>query len=160
MKRCLVTLVVLVFAVLPTTPSSADWRWAAPHLKKRAVVYRCGDMKCLRKTYRHERHILQLRINIYNNNRAAEWKHWVAQPIADCTWAGESSPPGDYTGKFAKYRYYVANSSGSSAFGKYQMMPGTYSAWAKYGDWTPLDQEIAGHRLYANSGTGPWEACG
>jgi hypothetical protein len=159
MKRFLVVL-VLLFAVFSTTPSSANWRWASPKLKERKVTYSCADYKCLKKTYIHERHILRARIKIYNKHRAAEWKHWIAQPIADCTWAGESSPPGDTSGQFARYRYSVRNSSGSDAYGKYQMMPGTYSTYAKYFDWSPLDQEIAAHRLYTDSSTGPWASCG
>ena len=61
--------------------------------------------------------------------------------------------------QFASFRYFVWNTSGSGARGKYQMMPGTYASRAKYGDWSPLDQEIAGRREFFANGTGPWEAC-
>jgi hypothetical protein len=91
----------------------------------------------------------------HNERRLKEWKHWTNLFIPSCTWYGESGPGPP----FARWRYYVPNSSGSSAYGKYQMMPGTYASRAKYGDWSPLDQEIAGHREYFANGTGPWQAC-
>lgn len=151
---------ILAMLMIPVTSSaSANWRWASPKLKPRKISFSCSDLKCLRKAYRHERRIIKARIKIYNKNRAKEWRYWIRRPIVDCTWAGESSPPGDYTGKFARYRYLVSNAAGSGAYGKYQMMPGTYFTYAKYRDWSPLDQEIAAHRLYASSGTGPWQAC-
>lgn len=84
-----------------------------------------------------------------------EWRHWTGQYIPRCTWHGESGPGPE----FARWRYRVMNTSGSGARGKYQMMPGTYAAFAKYGDWSRLDQEIAAHRLYWAQGTSPWSAC-
>lgn len=158
MRRSVLALFALMFAF--STQASADWRWASPKLKPHKHTYSCADMKCLKKVYNHERRMLRHRINLYNKHRREEWQHWITTPIADCTWAGESSPPGDTSGQFARYRYTVPNSAGSDAYGKYQMMPGTYSSYAKYGDWSPLDQEIAGHRLYADKGTGPWQSCG
>lgn len=84
-----------------------------------------------------------------------EWRYWTRQYIPTCTWWGESGPGP----QFARWRYSVMNTQGSGARGKYQMMPGTYAAFAKYGDWSPLDQEIAAHRLYRAQGTSPWAAC-
>lgn len=86
-----------------------------------------------------------------------EWRYWSRQPIAACTWMNES---GDYLPQFHPRRYTMPNSQGSGAYGKYQMMPGTYYAYAKYGDWSRLDQEIAAHRLYWAQGTSPWSGCG
>ena len=95
--------------------------------------------------------------------RRRQWRYWTRQPIAQCTWLGESGPPRPGHGKglqeFARWRYTVPNSQGSGAYGKYQMMPGTYAAFAKYHDWSRLDQEIAAHRLYRAQGTAPWSAC-
>lgn len=106
------------------------------------------------------------RAEIRKANRAKkrrEWRYWSRQPIATCTWLGESGPPrrghGPGLQQFARWRYSVPNSSGSGAYGKYQMMPRTYAAYAKYGDWSRLDQEIAAHRLYRVAGTAPWSAC-
>lgn len=156
MKHFISVLLCFSAALVMSTSASANWRWAEPKLKPHRITYSCGDMKCLKKTYYHQRRLLKKRINIYNKHRLAEWKHWIAVPIADCTWRGESGEGP----QFARFRYTIPNSQGSGAYGKYQMMPGTYSTYAKYGDWSPLDQEIAGHRLYADSGTGPWESCG
>lgn len=159
-KRLFIAVAIVVFSIGfidgYTTPASADWRWAPPVLKKQTVAYHCNTFKCIRKTYLSQRHRLKHRIAKYNARRLAEWKRWISTPIADCTWYGESgSGP-----QFARYRYTTPNSAGSGAYGKYQMMPGTYSAYAKYGDWSPLDQEIAGHKLYQAQGTSPWSACG
>lgn len=87
---------------------------------------------------------------------AREWRYWSRQPIPTCTWYGESGPG---LPQFHPRRYTIPNSQGSGAYGKYQMMPGTYFAFAKYGDWSMLDQEIAAHRLYWAQGTSPWSAC-
>jgi hypothetical protein len=154
-----ILLIIIVLSFIYTSTASADWRWSSPQLKKQTAVYHCSTFKCIRKTYLSQRKRLKHRIYKYNTRRLVEWKKWISAPIADCTWAGESSPPGDYTGQFASYRYTVLNSQGSDARGKYQMMPDTYSSYAKYGDWSPLDQEIAGHKLYADQGIYPWKSC-
>lgn len=83
------------------------------------------------------------------------FRHWSRQYIPSCTWYGESGPGP----QFARWRYSVPNSSGSGAYGKYQMMPGTYSAFARFHDWSRADQERAAHLLYLAQGTSPWEAC-
>lgn len=148
--------VLMCFTLLLFTSSaSADWRWAAPKLKPHKATYSCATYKCIRSTYIKERHRLHRRLVRYNKRRLTEWNHWAHLYIPTCTWYGESgSGP-----QFASYRYTLPNSTGSGAYGKYQMMSGTYHTFDKYGDWSPLDQEIAGHRLYWNQGTGPWQAC-
>lgn len=156
MKR--ITLVLLIFTLLAAaSPAAADWRWAAPHFGKHKVTYKCQTLtyKCLRHTYLKERHRLHRKFVRYHKRRQHEWNHWAHLYIPTCTWYGESGPGP----QFASFRYTVPNSSGSGAYGKYQMMPSTYAAHAKYGDWTALDQEIAGHRLYWAAGTSPWQAC-
>lgn len=148
-------LLTLSFALLLSSPASADWRWAKPTLKKQTVRYSCNTMKCIRQSYLREKKRYERRVARYDKRRLKEWKHWTSLYIPQCTWYGESG-----TGpQFARYRYTLPNSQGSGAFGKYQFMPGTYHNFAKYHDWSPLDQEIAGHRTYHAQGTGPWSAC-
>lgn len=158
--RKLVMFIAVLSSVWVVSSASADWRWAPPKLKAQTATYHCNTFKCIHHTYLSQRKRLKHRIDKYNAHRRAEWKRWVSMPIANCTWGGESSPPGDFSGQFARYRYYVHNSAGSDAYGKYQMMPQTYAYYAKYGNWSPLDQEIAAHKLYADQGTGPWSSCG
>lgn len=135
--------------------SQADWRWAPPKMKAHTVTYKCDNMQCLKKTYMKERKRLAKKIARYNKRRLREWKHWSVLPIADCTWYGESGRGP----RFARIRYVTPNSAGSGAYGKYQMMSGTYHNQAKYHDWSALDQEIAGHKEFWAHGTAPWSNC-
>jgi hypothetical protein len=151
MKR--IGLILLLFTLVAAAPASADWRWAPP--KKQTVTYRCNSLKCFKHTYYKAVHRYKKRVARLDKKRQREWNHWAKLYIPTCTWYGESG-----TGpQFAPYRYTLPNSGGSGAYGKYQMMPGTYHSRAKYHDWTPLDQEIAGHREYYANGTGPWSNC-
>jgi hypothetical protein len=148
-------LALCVAFFIMTEPSYGDWRWAPPHLRKQTVTYHCADLKCIRQTYVREKHRYLKRVKRYDKRRLHEWNHWAHLYIPACTWYGESG-----TGpQFAPYRYVLPNSHGSGALGKYQMMPGTYGTFAKYFDWSALDQEIAGHKLYWDQGTGPWTNC-
>jgi hypothetical protein len=152
MKRFV--LVLLIFLTM-AAPASADWRWSGPKMRAHKVTYKCDSLKCLRHTYLREKKKLKRRIARFNKRRLQEWKHWSRLFIPICTWYGESG-----TGpQFASYRYTMPNSTGSGAFGKYQMMSGTYHNRAKYHDWSPLDQEIAGHKEYYANGTSPWSNC-
>jgi hypothetical protein len=154
--RILITTVVVLTTTFVLPPvAGADWRWADPPLKKHTVKYTCSTMQCIQHTYTREKHRFQRRVERYNQRRLREWKQWINLFIPSCTWYGESGAGPE----FARFRYTVPNSQGSGAYGKYQMMPGTYHGQAKYHDWSALDQEIAGHRLYQTSGIGPWEAC-
>lgn len=155
MKRiCLFLLLICSVLVMPAS-ASADWRWAPPTLKKRKVVFNCNTTQCIRKSYKKAIKRHHLRVRRYNQRRLREWKHWAGLFIPACTWYGESG-----TGpQFSPIRYVTWNSTGSGARGKYQMMPGTYASRAKYFDWSPLDQEIAGHREYWAHGTAPWTNC-
>jgi|tagenome__1003787_1003787.scaffolds.fasta_scaffold20734203_2 hypothetical protein len=151
----LLLLLFTLIGIAVTPASAADWRWAKPHLKKQTVTYHCASLKCIYKAYRTAVHRYKQRVARYNENRRQEWNHWAHLYIPTCTWYGESG-----TGpEFAPVRYVTPNEGGSGAYGKYQMMPGTYHSRAKYHDWSPLDQEIAGHREYAANGTGPWTNC-
>jgi hypothetical protein len=153
MKR--LGLLVLLFTLLGTSPVSADWRWSAPKLRKQTVTYHCDSLKCIRQTYIKQKHRFNKRVARYNKRHLREWNHWSKLYIPTCTWYGESG-----TGpQFAPYRYTLPNSTGSGAYGKYQMMSGTYHNRAKYHDWSPLDQEIAGHLEYQANGVGPWTNC-
>lgn len=152
MKR--IALLLLLFTFICTSSASADWRWAPYHAKHK-VSYKYDSLKSLKKTYLKEKHKFKHREARYNKRRLREWKHWSNLFIPTCTWYGESG-----TGpQFSPVRYTMPNSQGSGAFGKYQMMPGTYNNRAKYHDWTALDQEIAGHREYWANGTSPWANC-
>lgn len=149
------TLVLLIFSTLPVASAQADWRWAPPKIEKRTITTKCNTMKCLRTIFRKEEKRLAHRIKLHDKHKLREWKRWTSLPIADCTWYGESGEGPQY----APYRYTLPNSTGSGAYGKYQMMSGTYKNNAKYFDWSPLDQEIAGHREYQKHGTSPWQNC-
>jgi hypothetical protein len=149
------TLVLLIFTLVPASAAGADWRWAPPKAEKRTVTTKCNTLKCLDTRFAKERKRLAHKIKVHDQRRLREWKRWTSLPIANCTWYGESG-----TGpEFAPYRYTTPNSTGSGAYGKYQFMPGTYSSNAKYHDWSALDQEIAGHREYQKHGVGPWSNC-
>lgn len=155
MKRVVVTLLCfLVTLVMPAT-AGADWRWAKPEFKKARITFYCDSLQCINVAYRKAKHRHKLRVKRYNQRRLHEWRHWTAIPIPDCTWYGESGV-GD---EFDPARYTMPNSEGSGALGKFQMMPTTYADNAKYGDWSPLDQEIAGRREYWKHGTAPWSNC-
>jgi hypothetical protein len=154
--------IIFIMAVLATAiisinaaSASADWRWAPPHFKEHEVTYKYTDLHSLRQIYLRERARLKRKIKLHDQRRLKEWKHWSRLYIPNCTWYGESGA----SPQFAQVRYTIPNAQGSGAYGKYQMMPGTYFAFAKYGDWSPLDQEIAGHRLFWDQGTSPWTNC-
>jgi hypothetical protein len=155
MKSTFIALLMALGLMSLVPTAHADWRWAEPALKQQTVKYHCATLKCIRHTYIKERKRLKRRIARYNQRRLHEWKNWSRLYIPNCTWYGESG-----TGpQFARYRYTTPNSTGSGAYGKYQMMPGTYHSRAKYHDWSPLDQEIAAHREYWAHGTSPWTNC-
>lgn len=154
MKR--IASVLLLFLILPITSASADWRWASPKIKPHHITYACSDLDCVRHTYVKERHRLAKKIESYNKKRLAEWKRWTRLYIPTCTWYGESGQGPEY----ARYRYTLPNSTGSGAYGKFQMMSGTYFSNARYGDWSPLDQEIAARREFWKHGSSPWANCG
>lgn len=148
-------ILLLLFALLEVSTASAkEWRWAPPHSKHKAT-YSYTSLTALKQTYLKERRRYLRWVKRYNQRRLREWKHWTKLYIPACTWYGESG-----TGpQFALIRYIMPNSQGSGAYGKYQMMPRTYHSDAKYHDWSPLDQEIAGHREYWRNGTSPWANC-
>jgi len=151
----LALLLLLLFTFTCPTSAMADWRWAPPKFEKEKVTYRYSSLKELRKSYLREKRHFKRRVARYDKRRQQEWNRWTKTYIPSCTWYGESG-----TGpEFASYRYTLPNSEGSGAYGKYQMMSGTYHSQAKYHDWSPLDQEIAGHREYQAHGTAPWSAC-
>lgn len=147
-------LLLLLFTFLFASSASADWRWT-PYQKKHKVIYSYTSLKELKKSYHKERHKFKRREARYDKRRLRLWNHWAHLFIPTCTWYGESGAGP----QFAQFRYTVPNSGGSGAYGKYQMMPGTYHNQAKYHDWSALDQEIAGHREYQDHGTAPWAAC-
>lgn len=153
MKR--LSAALLFFCIVLVQPASADWRWAPPTLEKKKVVFKCATMRCINKAYKKAKNRYKLRVRRYHQRRLKEWKHWTRLFIPACTWYGESGTGPEY----ARYRYTMPNSAGSGAFGKFQMMSGTYHSRAKYHDWSPLDQEIAARREFWANGTGPWEAC-
>lgn len=161
MKRSIV-LVLILFGVLLTliaiqhaSPASADWRWAEPKLKPKRVKPVCNQRICRTLAKIETRARLKARIQLYNRRKQAEWNTWTRLYIPDCTWFGESGEGPEY----APSRYTTPNQGGSGAYGKFQMMPGTYRANAKYGDWSPLDQEIAARREYWQHGIQPWTNC-
>jgi len=153
MKR--LGLLLWLFSLGISTPAAADWRWADPVLKPQTVTYHCPTLKCLRQTYIREKQRFNRRVERYHQRRLHEWHYWTNLYIPTCTWYGESG-----TGpEFSPVRYVTPNAQGSGAYGKYQMMSGTYHNRAKYHDWSPLDQEIAGHKEYWAHGTAPWTNC-
>ena len=133
-------LAAIAFNVAIATASAADWRWAGPKLKKQTVVYHCDTMQCINESYKKAKARYKKRVAAHDKRRLKEWKH--------CT-GPEYSPA----------RYTLPNSGGSGAYGKFQFMPGTYHANAKYHDWSALDQEIAARREFWKHGTQPWSAC-
>lgn len=153
MKRLI--FLVLLFALLCTQPASADWRWAKPQLKKQTISYSCDTLECIEKAFAKEKKRYKKRVDRYNARRLKEWKHWTSIYIPQCTWYGESGTSAEYS----PVRYTMSNSTGSGAYGKFQMMPGTYHNRAKYHDWSALDQEIASRREYWVNGTQPWANC-
>lgn len=155
MKRFTLALLVICSALVMPATASADWRWAPPTLEKKKVVFACASTQCIKKAYKTALRRHKLRVRRYNERRLKEWKHWTNLFIPSCTWYGESGPGPPY----APWRYTKPNATGSSAYGKFQMMPGTYHSRAKYHDWSALDQEIASRREFWAHGTGPWEAC-
>lgn len=155
MNYVVAAILTLLLALVSPADTHADWRWSPPVLAKQTVKYHCNTQKCLKASYLRERKRLKRRIDRYDNQRAQEWRHWIAQPIPNCTWYGESGT----APQFAPIRYITWNSTGSGARGKYQMMQGTYADNAKYFDWSPLDQEIAGHQEFWKHGTAPWQNC-
>lgn len=155
MKRFTLALLVICSMLVMPAAASADWRWAPPKIKAHTVTYKCADMQCLRKTYKKEKHRLHRKIVRYTKRRQREWRHWTSLFIPSCTWYGESGT----SYQFSPIRYTMPNSGGSGAYGKYQMMSGTYHSRAKYHDWSALDQEIAGHREFWAHGTSPWSNC-
>ena len=153
MKR--LGLMTLLFALLSVSPAAADWRWSTPKLKKQTVTYSCDNLDCIKKSYKREVKRYKKRVARVNKLRLKEWKHWTGIPIPQCTWYGESGTGPEYS----PARYTMPNSTGSGAYGKFQMMPGTYHNRAKYHDWSALDQEIASRREFAANGTQPWANC-
>lgn len=116
-------------------------------------IHRLGYKTC--NTWDCARRVKKKRIHRARVRFQHEWKYWTTRYIPSCTWLGESG----HGPQFAPWRYSVRNTQGSGAYGKFQMMPGTYHSYARYHDWSPLDQEIAAHRLYWSQGTSPWAAC-
>jgi hypothetical protein len=153
MKRF--TLLVICSALVMPASATADWRWAPPTLEKKKVVFNCATTQCIKKSYKKALKRHKLRITHYNHRRLREWTHWTRLFIPACTWYGESGTGPEY----APYRYTTPNAGGSGAYGKFQMMPGTYHNRAKYHDWSALDQEIAARREYWANGTSPWTNC-
>lgn len=153
MKR--LVLVLLLFMASTASIAHAEWRWSRPNLAKQTVTFHCNTTVCIKSAYKTALKRYQRRVHRYDQQRLKEWKRWTRLYIPTCTWYGESG----IGHQFAPYRYSVPNSGGSGAYGKYQMMSGTYHSRAKYDDWSPLDQEIAGHREFFVDGTSPWSNC-
>lgn len=154
--RRLVLVTLLFTLLLGTSSASADWRWADPDIKQpNAHIFSCKTTACKHKAKRIAKIKLKLKKLQYHYKKEREWHRWITRYIPDCTWLGESGPGPPY----ARFRYTLPNSLGSDAFGKFQMMPGTYHSRAKYHDWSPLDQEIASRKEFRINGTGPWEGC-
>jgi hypothetical protein len=97
----------------------------------------------------------RVKVRLYHKHRLKEWNLWTSRYIPRCTWYGESG----FGPQYARYRYTLPNSQGSGAYGKFQFKPNTYFSRAKYGDWSPLDQEIAARREYYANNTYPWANC-
>lgn len=153
MKRFIAVLLLHIF--LMTTPVQADWRWSKPHFKPHKIVYFCDTSQCIKSSRVHAYAYHQAAVASYNHHKEHEWSHWTSLYIPSCTWYGESGTGPEYD----PYRYTLPNSQGSGALGKFQFMPGTYRANAKYFDWSALDQEIAARREYGKHGTNPWANC-
>lgn len=157
-KRVMYILLGLILlAVLLKAPAAqADWRWADPKFKVKFYAVMCDTPQCVKaaKNISKQRH--RRKIRSYHKRKLREWNLWTSRYIPDCTWYGESG----HGPKYARVRYVTPNSGGSGAYGKFQFMPSTYHSVAKYGDWSPLDQEIAARREYWRNGTSPWTNCG
>lgn len=148
-------LTILAFIFLPLSTASADWRWAKPKFKPTYVAVMCDTPKCITvgKQFAKERY--KKKVRAYNKRKLREWRRVTSQYIPRCTWYGESGHGPEY----ARHRYTMPNAGGSGAYGKFQFMSSTYFSVAKYGDWSPLDQEIAARREYGRHGTSPWTNC-
>lgn len=159
MKRFICVLLLLFvawfFAPVFVGPADADWRWADPKLKSKPVAAWCESYQCIKTAHKQSKLRYKRRVQRYHDRKQIEWMHWTAMYIPDCTWYGESGTGAEY----ARYRYILPNSTGSGAYGKFQFMPGTYHANAKYHDWSALDQEIAARREYWKHDIYPWQGC-
>lgn len=151
---CGIVLAFMIFFV-GAVNAQADWRWAPPKAQTVRIKVKCNTLACFDQAVSKHRKKLKHKLKLHNARRLREWNHWTKLYIPQCTWYGESGT----SAQFAPIRYTIPNSQGSGAYGKYQMMPGTYHNRAKYHDWSPLDQEIAGHREYYANGTQPWTNC-
>lgn len=150
----LALLATLVFA----TPASADWRFnidMPAKVKKSQFDHKCDTSKCHKAAAKRAKMLYWHRFQQKKARKIAQWEKWTAVYIPSCTWYGESGPGPE----FRRSRYTTPNASGSDAYGKFQFMPGTYHTYAKYHDWSPLDQELAARKLYWAQGTSPWMAC-
>lgn len=152
-RLAVIFMMLVVFA--PVSSASADWRWAEPKFKLERVKPVCKFKFCKTLARAQAKANLKVRVKAYNKKKLKEWRKWTRLYIPACTWYGESGEGPEY----ARYRYTTPNSEGSDAFGKFQFMPGTYFANAKYGDWSPLDQEIAARREFWKHGIQPWTNC-
>lgn len=159
MKRFIAVLLLLFlgwfFAPAFVPSANADWRWAKPHFKTKKVAVFCDTSQCVKHAHIRARSQRRAKVARYNHRKRQEWNHWTSLYIPDCIWYGESGVGPEY----ARYRYTLPNSGGSGAYGKFQFMSGTYFNNAKYGDWSPLDQEIAARREYWRHGSTPWSNC-
>lgn len=136
--------------------AAADWRWTTPKLKvEHKTKPYCDSWQCHKRARQINKIRLRLKVARFNLRKEREWRKWTTRPIADCTWYGESGYGPEYDPK----RYTMPNKGGSGAYGKFQFMPATYRANAKYFDWSALDQEIAARREYWKHGTSPWSNC-
>lgn len=155
MMRKTALVVLLLFTILTST-AEADWRWAGPKPKHISVGMVCDKGKnCNKVLRRMVRKAQHKRVVRHNRVRQAEWDRVISVPVPRCTWYGESGVGPE----FARYRYTLPNSKGSGAYGKYQFMKQTYFNNAKYGDWSPLDQEIAVRGEVAKHSIYPWTNC-
>lgn len=155
--RRLISLVALFTALTASTATAASKYPGG--CNTRACLERTCDAKCDKRVTKRKAAA----------RRVAEWRRWSRMPIPRCTWLGESGVPRRGGGRglqqFSDWRYSIRNGGSfgppieGKAHGKYQLMPSTYRAHAKYGDWSKLDQEIAAHRLHQAEGVAPWEAC-
>lgn len=94
------------------------------------------------------------------------WRQYKAHPMPGCTWAGESSSPGDYSRPYSQRRYRARNSQ-STAGGKFQILdqtwhafggpdyPGTHDA----AQAPALLQERIARRVLKGQGIHAWVGC-
>lgn len=155
MKRITLLVLLMLFTFAPAQAAHSDWRWKTPKMKVKRVKPVCDSYQCHVVAKIRTRENLRAKIAHFNRLKLAEWHMWTKLYIPDCTWYGESG----FGPKYSRKRYTMPNSSNSGAYGKFQFMPGTYRANAKYGDWSPLDQEIAVRREYWKHGIYPWQRC-